>query len=70
MIDGIRSGWSPVTYGVLKGIILGPFFLIYVNDMGGEGSISEIRLFADDCDFKGKSDTQLLQHHLDTIYNC
>ena len=69
MIDGIGSGWSPVTYGVLKGMILGQLFLIYVNDIG-EGSISETRLFADDCDFNGKGDTHLLQHHLDTVYNC
>ena len=70
MIDGIGSGWSPVTYGVLKGIIiLGQLFLIYVNDIG-EGSISETRLFADDCDFNGKRDTHLLQLHLDTVYKC
>ena len=69
MIDRIGSEWTPVTYGVLKEIILSSFFLIYIIDIG-EGSISEIRLFADDCDFNGKSDNQLLQHHLETIYNC
>ena len=46
-LNGHHSRWSDVSAGVPQGSILGPLFLIYINDLPDNLS-SNPKLFADD----------------------
>ena len=46
-LNGQHSRWSDVSAGVPQGSILGPLFLIYINDLPDNLS-SNPKLFADD----------------------
>ena len=46
-LNGQDSRWSDVSAGVSQGSILGPLFLIYINDLPDNLS-SNPKLFADD----------------------
>ena len=73
VVDGDHSVKSPVRSGVPQGTVLGPLmFILYINDIG-DGTTSNIRLFADDCllyrTISNKQDSRVLQNDLDTMCN-
>ena len=47
LLNGQCSNWQPVLAAAAQGSILGPFFLMYINDLLG-GLKSYVKLFADD----------------------
>ena len=47
VLNGQTSEWGKINAGVPQGSILGPFFLIYINDLTN-GTSSIAKLFADD----------------------
>ena len=71
MVDGRVSGEAPVTSGVPQGSVLGPLFLIYINDLPSCTKNSTVRLFADDCvlyrQITSSQDIILLQKDLDAL---
>ena len=70
MVNGVKSDWASVLSGVPQGMILGPLFLLYVNDIR-KGTDSELRLFAEDCvcygEIKNSEDTVKLQEDIDHL---
>ena len=48
VVDGSYSEWSTVHWGVPQGTVLGPLFLLYINNLP-DCITSRVRLFADDC---------------------
>ena len=71
VINGCASDWSPVSFGVPQGSILGPLlFILYINDLPSAVS-STMKIFADDvamyCSVDSPSDCIAFQHDLDMI---
>ena len=71
VVNGVKSAWAPVVYGVPQSTVLGPLlFSLYINDIP-DGIDSQIRLFADDCvcyrEIRTVEDTLKLQKDIDLL---
>ena len=72
VVNGVKSGWEPVTSGVPQGSVLGPtLLLIYINDIATDVN-STLRLFADDSilyrEIKSSNDQLILQKDLEKVF--
>ena len=73
VVNGVKSDWAPVVYGVSQGTVFGPLlFSLHINDITADIE-SKIRLFAGDCvcyrEIKDKDDTLKLQRDIDRLGN-
>ena len=70
LVEGEKSAPVSVMSGVAQGTVLGPSFLIYINDIGLNIK-SRIRLFADDtllyATVSSEDDANTLQQNLDSL---
>ena len=71
VVNGVKSDWAPVVFGVPQGTVLGPLlFSLYINDISANIK-SEIRLFTDDCvchrEIKEIEDKVKLQKDIDRL---
>ena len=71
LVNGVKSGWAPVSSGVPQGTVLDPLlFSLYINDISSDIE-SEIRLLADACvcyhEIKDEEDTMKLQSDIDRL---
>ena len=73
VVEDLESSWLNVSSGVPQGSILGPLFLLFIDDMPKAVSSSKLGLFADDSKFHRKvlshNDCQLLQNDINNLYD-
>ena len=74
VLNGQSSIWTNFSDGLPPGSILGPLFLIYINDLSEELS-TNAKLFADDTSLfsvihDSQTSANVLKKDLEMIHNC
>ena len=73
IVNGQSSRWHTVTSGIPQGSVLGPvLFVVYINTMVENDTVSDIYLYADDTkvfkEVNTISDSQSLQQDINSLY--